>query len=140
MHPNPTAEHVKPPRFRCSMRSSVIDARGQVQRRFAYAFSAVHDESMELRQLETFAAVARQGGFTRAAEHLRLAQSAVSAQVRAPETELRVPLFPRTPRRVSLTQAGELLLSRHDRIQAELAAARGDLTELTTVLRGRVTL
>jgi DNA-binding transcriptional LysR family regulator len=95
---------------------------------------------MELRQLETFAAVARQGGFTRAAEHLRLAQSAVSAQVRALEAELGVPLFTRTTRRVTLTEAGELLLARHDRIQAELAAARTDLTELTAVLRGRVTI
>jgi LysR family transcriptional activator of glutamate synthase operon len=122
------------------MPTSLTAGRRRVQLLLAYAFSAVHDESMELRQLETFAAVARQGGFTRAAEHLRLAQSAVSAQVRALESELGVPLFARTTRRVSLTQAGELLLSRHDRIQAELAAARGDLTELTTVLRGRVTL
>ncbi|WP_433384523.1 LysR family transcriptional regulator [Actinoplanes sp. CA-142083] len=112
----------------------------QVQERFAYAFSVVHDQWMELRQLETFAAVARQGGFTRAAEHLRLAQSAVSAQVRALEAELGVPLFTRTTRRVTLTEAGELLLSRHDRIQAELAAARTDLTDLTAVLRGRVTI
>jgi DNA-binding transcriptional LysR family regulator len=140
MHPKPTAEHVNPPRFRSSMPTSLTAASRQVQMRFAYAFSAVHDESVELRQLETFAAVARQGGFTRAAEHLRLAQSAVSAQVRALEAELGVPLFTRTTRRVTLTEAGELLLSRHDRIQAELAAARTDLTDLTAVLRGRVTL
>jgi LysR family transcriptional activator of glutamate synthase operon len=95
---------------------------------------------MELRQLDTFAAVARQGGFTRAAEHLRLAQSAVSAQIRALEAELGVPLFARTTRRVTLTQAGEVLLSRYDRIQSELAGARADLTELTAVLRGRVTI
>ena len=122
------------------MRSSLTAEGCQVQSRFAYAFSVVHDQSMELRQLDTFAAVARQGGFTRAAEHLRLAQSAVSAQVRALEAELGVPLFARTTRRVTLTQAGELLLARHDRIQAELAGARAELTELTDVLRGRVTL
>src|SRR4051812_13948832 len=140
MHPNPTAEHVNPPRFRCSMWSSLIAGQGKVQVHFAYAFSAVHDESMELRQLDTFAAVARQGGFTRAAEHLRLAQSAVSAQVRSLEAELGVPLFARTTRRVTLTQAGEVLLARYDRIQSELAGARSDLTELTAVLRGRVTI
>src|SRR5690242_10472192 len=140
MHPKPTAEQVKSPRFRCSMRSSVLDRRVRVQIRFAYGFSAVHDESMELRHLDTFAAVARRGGFTRAAEHLRLAQSAVSAQVRSLEAELGVPLFARTTRRVTLTQAGEILLARYDRIQSELAGARSDLTELTAVLRGRVTL
>ncbi|MFI5892047.1 LysR family transcriptional regulator [Actinoplanes sp. NPDC051513] len=122
------------------MPSSLTATPRQFQEHFAYGFSAVHDEWVELRQLETFAAVARQGGFTRAAEHLRLAQSAVSAQVRALEAELGVPLFTRTTRRVTLTEAGEILLSRHDRIQAELAATRTDLTDLTTVLRGRVTL
>ncbi|WP_433291051.1 LysR family transcriptional regulator [Actinoplanes sp. CA-030573] len=95
---------------------------------------------MELRQLATFEAVARQGGFTRAAEHLHLAQSAVSAQIRALEAELGVALFARTTRRVTLTQAGELLLSRARRIRAELDGARADLTELTSVLRGRVTI
>jgi DNA-binding transcriptional LysR family regulator len=122
------------------MRSSLIDADGEVQIRFANAFIAVHDECMELRQLDTFAAVARQGGFTRAAEHLRLAQSAVSAQVRSLEAELGVPLFARTTRRVTLTEAGEMMLARYDRIQSELDGARSDLTELTAVLRGRVTL
>jgi LysR family transcriptional activator of glutamate synthase operon len=95
---------------------------------------------MELRQLATFEAVARHGGFTRAAEHLHLAQSAVSAQVRALEAEFGVALFARTTRRVALTQAGELLLDRARRIRSELDGARTDLTELTSVLRGRVTL
>jgi DNA-binding transcriptional LysR family regulator len=95
---------------------------------------------MELRQLATFEAVARHGGFTRAAEHLHLAQSAVSAQVRALEAELGVALFARTTRRVALTQAGELLLARARRIRAELDGARTDLAELTEVLRGRVTV
>src|SRR3954470_8847810 len=140
MHPNPTAEHSNPPSLRSSMPTSLTAGRRRVQLLLAYAFSAVHDESMELRQLETFAAVARQGGFTRAAEHLRLAQSAVSAQVRALESELGVPLFARTTRRVALTQAGEMLLARYDRIQSELVGARSDMNELTAVLRGRVTL
>jgi len=122
------------------MNPSLAAAGGRVQNNFAYAFSVAHDESMELRQLDTFAAVARQGGFTRAAEHLRLAQSAVSAQVRALEAELGVALFARTTRRVTLTEAGSLLLARYDRIQSEVAGARTDLTELTSVLRGRVTV
>ena len=95
---------------------------------------------MELRQLATFEAVARHGGFTRAAEQLHLAQSAVSAQVRALEAELGVPLFARTTRRVTLTQAGELLLARAHRIRSELDGARAEIAELTEVLRGRVVL
>ncbi len=95
---------------------------------------------MELRQLVTFEAVARHGGFTRAAEQLHLAQSAVSAQIRALETELGTALFARTTRRVTLTQAGELLLARTHRVRAELDGARADLADLAAVLRGRVAI
>jgi DNA-binding transcriptional LysR family regulator len=95
---------------------------------------------MELRQLATFEAVARHGGFTRAATQLHLAQSAVSAQIRALEAELGVALFARTTRRVALTEAGSLLLARCQRIRAEIDGARQELTELTAVVRGRVTI
>jgi DNA-binding transcriptional LysR family regulator len=95
---------------------------------------------VELRQLTSFEAVARLGGFTRAAEQLHVAQSAVSAQIRALEAELGVALFTRTTRRVALTQAGELLLARTHRVLGELVGARADLAELAAVLHGRVTL
>ncbi len=95
---------------------------------------------MELRQLVYFEAVVRCGGFTRAAESLHIAQPAVSAQIRRLEAELGVPLLARTTRRVSLTAAGELFLTRTRRVLGELDAARGDLDELAAVLRGRVTL
>ncbi|MFD0517625.1 LysR family transcriptional regulator [Paractinoplanes durhamensis] len=95
---------------------------------------------MELRQLTYFEAVARLGGFTRAAEHLHVAQSAVSAQVRALEAELGAELFTRTTRRVALTEAGELFLTRCRRALGELDGARHDLADLAAVLTGRVTL
>lgn len=93
---------------------------------------------MELRQLAYFDAVVRHGGFTRAAEQLRVAQPAVSAQVRRLESELGVELLARTTRRVRLTRAGELVLARARRALAELDGARSDLAELSGVLRGRV--
>ena len=95
---------------------------------------------MELRQLTYFEAVARLGGFTRAAEHLHVAQSAVSAQIRALEAELGAELFTRTTRRVALTDAGELFLARCRRALDELDGARHDLADLAAVLTGRVTL
>jgi DNA-binding transcriptional LysR family regulator len=95
---------------------------------------------MELRQLVYFEAVARCGGFTRAATQLHVAQPAVSAQIQRLETELGTRLLARTTRRVALTQAGELFLARTRRVLSELNAARGDLDELAAVLRGRVTL
>ncbi|GAA0548930.1 hypothetical protein GCM10010172_33610 [Paractinoplanes ferrugineus] len=93
---------------------------------------------MELRQLRYFEAVARLGSFTRAAEQLHVAQSAVSAQVRALESTLKVELLTRTTRRVALTEAGELFLARCRRVLDELDSARDDLADLAAVLTGRV--
>ena len=93
---------------------------------------------MELRQLIYFDAVVRHGGFTRAAESLHIAQPAISAQIRRLETELGTVLLQRNTRRVSLTHAGELFWARTRRALDELDAARADLDQLASVLRGRV--
>lgn len=65
---------------------------------------------MELRDLRTFAEVARLLSFHRAGEALHAAQSTVSARVAALEEELGLRLFERLGRRVALTEAGERLL------------------------------
>ncbi|MCW2758523.1 MAG: LysR family transcriptional regulator [Nocardioidaceae bacterium] len=91
---------------------------------------------MELRQLRYVEAVARCGGFTRAAEDLRVAQPAVSAQVRLLERELGTSLFDRTTRRVEPTEAGHAFLARARRILAEVEAARGEVDDLTSTVRG----
>lgn len=93
---------------------------------------------MELRQLTYFEAVVRYGGFSRAAEQLRIAQPAVSAQVRRLEAELGTPLLERTTRRVALTHAGELFLARVRTVLGQLDEARADLAELAAVRRGHV--
>ena len=64
---------------------------------------------MEFRQLKTFVKVAELLSFTKAAEKLFLAQSSVSAQIRALEEELDLKLFDRIGRRVLLTDAGNKL-------------------------------
>ncbi len=66
---------------------------------------------MELRQVETFRAVAEELSFSRAAAKLGYVQSSVSAQVGALEQELGVPLFDRLGRRIKLTDAGEVMLA-----------------------------
>lgn len=93
---------------------------------------------MELRQLVYFDAVVRYGGFTRAAEHLHVAQPAISAQIRGLETELGTVLLQRSTRRVSLSHAGELFWARTCRVLEQLAAARSELDEVSSVLRGMV--
>jgi LysR family transcriptional regulator, transcription activator of glutamate synthase operon len=93
---------------------------------------------MELRQLRYFAAVAAHRHFTRAAEELHVAQPGLSQQIRRLEGELGLDLFVRSTRRVSLTEAGELLLPRAQRVMAELDDARAELEQLTGLMRGSV--
>ena len=93
---------------------------------------------MELRQLRAVEAVARHRHFTRAAEELHLAQSALSQQIRALERELGTALFERTSRRVTVTEAGQAIAARARRILAELDGAREEIDQLRGVLRGRI--
>jgi DNA-binding transcriptional LysR family regulator len=87
----------------------------------------------ELRQLRTFAAVARQRSFTRAADDLHIAQQAVSQQIMALERSLGVTLLRRTPRRVELTTEGEVFLADCRRV---LAAADRAARRVQAVARG----
>jgi DNA-binding transcriptional LysR family regulator len=83
-------------------------------------------------------AVARHRHFTRAAEELHVAQSALSHQVRQLERELGTPLFERTSRRVTATEAGRVIALRARRILAEVNGAREEVDELRSVLRGHI--
>jgi LysR family nitrogen assimilation transcriptional regulator len=65
---------------------------------------------MELRQLRYFVAIADSGGFSKAAERVFVAQSALSHQVAQLEDELGAPLFHRSRRGVELTDAGQRFL------------------------------
>ena len=79
---------------------------------------------MELRQVETFRAVAEELSFSRAAAKLGYVQSSVSAQVAALEQELGVPLFDRLGRRIALTDVGEVMLAYSQRLLALAAETR----------------
>ncbi|MCL2553542.1 MAG: LysR substrate-binding domain-containing protein [Actinomycetia bacterium] len=95
---------------------------------------------MELRQLEYLVAVADEGGFTRAATALHVAQPGVSAQIRQLERDLGQPLFDRSGRTVRLTEAGEAVLPYARAALEAVAGARLAVQELTGLLRGRVAI
>ncbi|MFK0157088.1 LysR family transcriptional regulator [Streptomyces sp. NPDC090493] len=95
---------------------------------------------MELRHLQHFVAVAEDQHFTRAAERLMVSQSGLSASIRALERELRAPLFVRTTRRVTLTEAGRALLGEAERILAQVRSAHEAVAAVQGVLRGTLAL
>ena len=65
---------------------------------------------MEVRQLQIFRTLAAELNFTRTAELVHTVQSNVTAQIKALEDELGVPLFDRLGRKVALTDAGRRFL------------------------------
>jgi DNA-binding transcriptional LysR family regulator len=95
---------------------------------------------MELRQLRYAEAVVRHCHFTRAAEELHIAQSALSHQIRRLEAELGTELFERTSRSVVPTEAGEAVAARARRILSEVDGVRGEVDELRGLVRGGVSI
>ncbi|KNY07900.1 MULTISPECIES: LysR family transcriptional regulator [unclassified Microbacterium] len=95
---------------------------------------------MNLEQLRSFVEVARLGHFTRASEHLHLAQPSLSRQISTLEREVGVELFHRARGHIALTAAGEAMLPRAQRMLAEAEAIREEMGELAGLRRGRVRL
>ena len=91
-------------------------------------------------QLVLFRAVARYGGYTRAAEALDLSQPAVSQQVKTLERMLGLPLFVRSGRGIALTAVGEELLRHAEHVLALLADTDQIVAAIDGLRRGSVTI
>lgn len=87
---------------------------------------------LELRHLIALKAVAEEGSFGRAATRLGYTQSAISQQIAVLERIVGQRLIDRPggSRAISLTEAGQLLLTHADGIAARLQAAQADLSAL----------
>ena len=79
---------------------------------------------MDLSDLKIFSAVVREGGVTRAAEHLHRVQSNVTTRIRQLEDDIGVSLFIREGKRLHLSPAGQVLLDYADRLLALADEAR----------------
>jgi DNA-binding transcriptional LysR family regulator len=93
---------------------------------------------MEITQLEFFVSVIEEGGFSRAAERVYRTQPAVSIAVRRLEEEVGAPLFDRSLKSLTLTEAGQVVYEYAQRILSLRDQAREAVTELRTLKRGRV--
>jgi DNA-binding transcriptional LysR family regulator len=93
---------------------------------------------MNIRQLESFLAIARHGGFVEAAERLNVTQSTISARIKELEQDLGVALFDRSRRQVQLTPKGRELLdyaSRAVALQREIKQRIGLPEAISGVFR-----
>ncbi len=95
---------------------------------------------MDLRQLRYFCAIAARRSFRQASNDVRVAQPALSQQIRRLEAELGVKLFDRASRPVELTDAGEMLLPRARQILADADRAAAEVREFGGAFRGRVVI
>lgn len=77
----------------------------------------------EFTEMAAFAAIARQGSFTKAAIELGVSRSTLSQNLRALEERLGVRLLNRTTRSVTLTEAGRRFVERVQAALGELTAA-----------------
>jgi DNA-binding transcriptional LysR family regulator len=95
---------------------------------------------VEIRHLQALRAVAETRSFSRAAERLGYAQSAVSQQISALERAVGVQLVERPggPRPVSLSEAGAILDRHAIGVLARLSEARADLESLVSGSSGTV--
>ena len=91
-----------------------------------------------LRQLRVFVTVAQAKSFSRAGEIIGLSQSAVSHSVKELELQTGVRLLDRTTREVVLTEAGQQLAARLERILDELSTTLRDVGRVGQQLSGTV--
>jgi DNA-binding transcriptional LysR family regulator len=93
---------------------------------------------VDISQLEVFLAVAREGGFSRAADKLYRTQSAVSQAIRKLESEIGESLFDRSSRDGQLTDAGRVLQEYAERLLNLRENAREALVELRELQKGKL--
>lgn len=87
-------------------------------------------------ELKVFIAVVESGSFSRAAEQLHMANSAVSRTVKKLETKLGVALLTRTTRQLALTHEGEHYFRRVQKLMQEMSTAESELVDRQQAPRG----
>ncbi|CCG88680.1 LysR family transcriptional regulator [Erwinia piriflorinigrans] len=79
-----------------------------------------------VKQLQCFLAVAHELNFRRAADRLRMTQPPLTRQIKCLEAALEQQLFSRSTHKVNLTDAGRELVSKAEKILAELYALKSN--------------
>jgi DNA-binding transcriptional LysR family regulator len=93
---------------------------------------------MDVERLRLLRELAERGTVSAAAEAMSLTPSAVSQQLKILQREAGVPLLEPDGRRLRLTDAGRILVTRTDEILAALDRAQADMDSYRTTPRGTV--
>lgn len=93
---------------------------------------------VDLRVLQYFLAIAREGNITKAADFLHMTQPTLSRQIKELETSLGKQLLIRGNRRITLTDEGMLLRKRAEEIVALLEKTEGEITASDETVSGDV--
>lgn len=93
---------------------------------------------MEIRVLQYFLAVVREGSINRAAEALHITQPTLSRQILQLEEEVGVKLFYRGARKITLTNEGILLRRRAEEILLLVDRTEKELLEQEKLVEGRI--
>jgi DNA-binding transcriptional LysR family regulator len=104
------------------------------------AISTRYGWFMELRHLRYFVAVAEELNLTHAAARLRVAQPALSRQMKDLEDELQIPLFDRGRTGVQLTRAGRVFYQRARSILAQATEAANEARSAGGAMTGSLVL
>ena len=95
---------------------------------------------MDWDKLKIFHAVAEAGNFTKATYILNLSQSAISRQIQSLEQDLKVQLFERHARGLSLTENGEYLFRTAHEVISKLKDVESAITEKKDKPSGKLTV
>jgi LysR family nitrogen assimilation transcriptional regulator len=95
---------------------------------------------MDIAQLRTLIVVAELGSLSKASDRLRIAQPALSRQIRMLEEELGVALFTRHGRGMALTEKGRDVREHASRISSELDEIRATAADVDAPLSGQIAI
>jgi LysR family nitrogen assimilation transcriptional regulator len=95
---------------------------------------------MDLRQLRYFVGIVQAGSLSRAADQLRVAQSALSHHLASLESELDRQLVMRGPKGIELTEAGQVLYRHAEAILRRVECAKQDAISAPNLPSGRVSI
>jgi DNA-binding transcriptional LysR family regulator len=95
---------------------------------------------INLDQLRVFQAVAQTGSFTRAADVVHLTQPGISKHIKQMEESFGTPLFDRSGRKATLTEAGAILFEATQGVMAIIDVAEQRIEDLKGLRGGRLRL